>query len=81
MKQTKEYNEMITRNFNKAYETKNNFGLNEAFGVWEDYLITYEGDVKVDRHYMTDDGGFLDVEDVTELYEDDNVATATEGGH
>jgi hypothetical protein len=45
-------------------------GLNEGSGTFEDILIADSEGVRVDRNYMTDDGGFVDVEDITEEYVD-----------
>jgi hypothetical protein len=62
--------ENIIHNYNQAKRLKMTVGLNEGSGTFEDILVADSEGVRVDRNYMTDDGGFVDVEDITEEYED-----------
>ena len=62
--------ETIIHNYNNAKKLKMTVGLNEGSGTFEDILVVDKEGVRVDRNYMTDDGGFVDVEDITEEYED-----------
>jgi hypothetical protein len=45
-------------------------GLNEGSGTYEDVLVANFDEVRIDRNYMSDDGAFRDVEDVSEEYLD-----------
>jgi hypothetical protein len=60
----------IIHNYNQAKRLKMTFGPREGNGTFEDILVTSATGVNIDRNYMTDDGGFVDVEDVTEEYLD-----------
>ena len=62
--------ENIIHNYNEAKRLQMTVGLNEGYGTFEDILIADSEGVRVDRNYMTDDGGFVDVEDITEEYVD-----------
>jgi hypothetical protein len=62
--------ENIIHNYNEAKRLQMTVGLNEGSGTFEDILIADSEGVRVDRNYMTDDGGFVDVEDITEEYVD-----------
>jgi hypothetical protein len=62
--------ETIIHNYNEAKRLNMTFGANEGGGTYEDVLITNFEEIRVDRNYMTDDGGFKDVEDVSEEYLD-----------
>jgi hypothetical protein len=62
--------ETIIHNYNEAKRLNMTFGANEGSGTFEDVLVANFEEVRVDRNYMTDDGGFMGVEDVSEEYED-----------
>ena len=62
--------ENIIHNYNQAKRLKMTEGANEGGGTFEDVLVANFEEVRVDRNYMTDDGGFMGVEDVSEEYED-----------
>ena len=62
--------ERIIHNYNEAKRLNMTVGLNEGSGTFEDVLITTFEEIRVDRNYMGDDGGFRDVEDVSEEYLD-----------
>jgi hypothetical protein len=75
----KKRNDTIRANFKKSQLLKQNIGLREGYGVWEDTITELNGEVFVDRTHLTDDGGFIEVEEVTEEYEDED--DTTQGGH
>jgi hypothetical protein len=60
--------ERIIHNYNEAKRLNMTVGLNEGSGTFEDVLVANFDEVRIDRNYMTDDGGFRDVEDVSEEY-------------
>jgi len=62
--------ETIIHNYNEAKRLNMTVGLNEGSGTFEDVLIANFDEVRIDRNYMTDDGGFKGVEDVSEEYLD-----------
>jgi hypothetical protein len=62
--------ETIIHNYNEAKRLNMTVGLNEGSGTFEDVLVANFDEVRIDRNYMTDDGGFMGVEDVSEEYLD-----------
>jgi hypothetical protein len=62
--------ERIIHNYNEAKRLNMTFGANEGSGTYEDVLVANFDEVRIDRNYMTDDGGFMGVEDVSEEYLD-----------
>jgi hypothetical protein len=62
--------ENIIHNYNQAKRLKMTEGANEGSGTFEDVLVANFDEVRIDRNYMTDDGGFMGVEDVSEEYLD-----------
>jgi len=62
--------ERIIHNYNEAKRLNMTVGLNEGSGTYEDVLVANFDEVRIDRNYMSDDGAFRDVEDVSEEYLD-----------
>jgi hypothetical protein len=62
--------ERIIHNYNEAKRLNMTVGLNEGSGTFEDVLVANFDEVRIDRNYMSDDGAFRDVEDVSEEYLD-----------
>jgi hypothetical protein len=62
--------ENIIHNYNQAKRLKMTEGANEGSGTFEDVLVANFDEVRIDRNYMSDDGAFRDVEDVSEEYLD-----------